>query len=120
MRLGVQYNDDDIDEDEFAQDRSPQTGLPRFTDIANSKNTSRKVATCGSKSTTDGKGASAACKSKQHKESKSKTDKAAARSDERKKLKSKRNKVRHSAFTILMLHNLISITLLNVSNPPFF
>ena len=49
--VGVQYNDHDIDMDDFAQDCSPQTGLPRFTQKDNSKNTSRKVAPPGSKPT---------------------------------------------------------------------
>lgn len=123
--VGVQYNDSDIDEDEFAQDRSPQTGIPRFNQIANSKNTSRKVAARGSKpttdekglsrkddpsrstrskSTTDEKGASVSCQWRQHKESKSKTDTAAEISTtKRKKLKSKRNTVRHNPYVILML-----------------
>ena len=55
---GVQYNDHDIDMDDFPQERSPQTGLPRFTQKGNSQNTSRKVAPPGSKSTTDEKGLS--------------------------------------------------------------
>ena len=104
---GVTYNDQDMDEDEFAQDRSPQTGVPRFTQVADSKKRSQKVAPRGPESTTDEKGVSRKDAPSRSTRLKSTTDEKGASktagATKLKKLKSKRNKVRCNAYAIRML-----------------